>query len=51
MLGVAALAAQDYAGAGKWLDSIVTDADAPQSVRQNAEMLLGLVASSKPAAK
>jgi hypothetical protein len=51
MLGVAALAAQDYAGAGKWLDSIVTDADAPQSVRQNAEMLLGLVASGKPAAK
>ena len=51
MLGVAALAAQDYTGAGKWLDSIVTDADAPQSVRQNAEMLLGLVASSKPAAK
>jgi len=51
MLGAAALAAQDYEGAGKWLDMIVTDAEAPASVRQNAELLLGLVASGKPAAK
>jgi hypothetical protein len=51
MLGVVALAAQDYAGAGKWLDMVVTDADAPQGVRRSAELLLGLVASGKPAAK
>jgi len=51
MLGVIALAAQDYEGAGKWLDMIVADPDAPQSPRQNAELLLGLVASGKPAAK
>ena len=51
MLGVVALAAQDYQGAGKWLDMVVADPDAPQSPRQNAELLLGLVASGKPAAK
>ena len=51
MLGVVALGAQDYQGAGKWLDMVVADPDAPQSPRQNAELLLGLVASGKPAAK
>jgi hypothetical protein len=51
MLGVIALAAQDYEGAGKWLDMIVADPDAPSTPRQNAELLLGLVASGKPAAK
>jgi hypothetical protein len=51
MLGVVALAAQDYQEAGKWLDMIVADPDAPQSPRQNAELLLGLVASGKPAAR
>ncbi len=51
MLGAAALAGQDYEGAGKWLDMIVIDPEAPPSVRQNAETLLGLVASGKPAAK
>jgi len=51
MLGVVALAAQDYEGAGKWLDMIVADPEAPQSPRRNAELLLGLVASGKPAAK
>jgi hypothetical protein len=51
MLGVEALAAQDYEGAGKWLDMIVADPEAPQSVRQNAELLLGLVGSGKPATK
>ena len=51
MLGVAALAAQDYEGAGKWLDMVVADPDAPQSVRRNAELLLGLVGSGKPAPK
>ena len=51
MLGVEALAAQDYEGAGKWLDMVVADPDAPQSVRRNAELLLGLVGSGKPAPK
>jgi hypothetical protein len=51
MLGAAALAAGDYDGAGKWLDMVVADPEAPQSVRQNAELLLGLVASGKPPAK
>lgn len=51
MLGVIALQAQDYEGAGKWLDMVVADQDAPRSVRQNAELLLGLVSSGKPAPK
>lgn len=51
MLGVMALDAQDYAAAGKWFDMIVADPEAPQSQRQNAELLLGLVASGKPATK
>jgi hypothetical protein len=51
MLGVLALGAQDYEGAGKWLDMVVADPEAPQSARRNAELLLGLVGSGKPAAK
>jgi hypothetical protein len=51
MLGVIALAAQDYQGAGKWLDMVVADPDSPRNVRQTAELLLGLVGSGKPAAK
>jgi hypothetical protein len=51
MLGVAALAAGDYEGAGKWLDMVVADPDASQNARQSAELLLGLVSSGKPAAK
>jgi hypothetical protein len=51
MLGVVALQAQDYEGAGKWLDMIVADPEAPRSARQNAELLLGLVGSGKPALK
>ena len=51
MLGVEALAAQDYDNAGKWLDMAVADPEAPQSVRQSADLLLGLVSSGKPAAK
>ena len=51
MLGVVALAAQDYQGAGKWLDMVVADPDAPRNLRQTAELLLGLVGSGKPAAK
>jgi hypothetical protein len=51
MLGVIALQAQDYEGAGKWLDMVIADPEAPRNVRQNVELLLGLVASGKPAAK
>ena len=51
MLGVVALQAQDYEGAGKWLDMVVADPEAPRGTRQNAELLLGLVASGKPAPK
>jgi hypothetical protein len=51
MLGVLALSAQDYPGAGKWLDMVVADPEAPQGARQSAELLLGLVGSGKPAAK
>jgi hypothetical protein len=51
MLGVVALQAQDYEGAGKWFDTLVADPEAPQGVRQNAELLLGLVSSGKPAPK
>jgi hypothetical protein len=51
MLGVVALQAQDYEGAGKWLDMVIADPEAPRNVRQNVELLLGLVASGKPAAK
>jgi hypothetical protein len=51
MLGVIALEGQDYKGAGKWLDMVVADPAAPQSVRRSAELLLGLVGSGKPAPK
>jgi hypothetical protein len=51
MLGVIALQAQDYEGAGKWLDMVVADPEAPRSVRESAELLLGLVGSGKPAPK
>jgi len=51
MLGVAALQAHDYDGAGRWLDLIVSDPDAPQGVRKASEIMLGLIASDRPAAK
>jgi hypothetical protein len=51
MLGVVALQAQDYNGAGKWFDMLAADPEAPQGVRQNVELLLGLVSSGKPAPK
>lgn len=50
-LGALALKAGDIAAAGKWLDMAVSDPDAPEGVKKNAEALLGLVASAKPAAK
>lgn len=51
MLGAIALDAQDYEGAGKWLDMLVTDPETPRGARENAELLLGLVSSGKPAPK
>lgn len=47
MLAVAALKRNDLDGAGKWLDMIVTDANAPAEIRQRADALLGLVAGGK----
>lgn len=50
LLAVAALKREAYQAAGRYLDSIVVDAEAPQGVRQRAEALLGLVSgASKPA--
>lgn len=43
LLGLAALKAGDYAKAGKWLDQIVTDAEAPVALQERAQALLGLV--------
>jgi hypothetical protein len=40
-----ALAAKDYAGAGKQLDELIADAEAPQADRRTAMTLLGLVAA------
>ena len=48
-LGALALQKGDYAAAGKWLDAIVTDDAAPESLKRTAESLLGLVASNTPA--
>ena len=50
-LGVIALNAGDYDGAGKWLDLVAADAEAPDTEKRSAESLLGLVASNRPAAK
>jgi hypothetical protein len=51
MLGVIALSAQDYENAGKWLDMVAADPDAPPNVQRTVGLLLGLVASGKPAPK
>jgi hypothetical protein len=51
MLGVIALNGGDMENAGKWLDMVVSDAEAPPGVRKNAQALLGIVASGRPAPK
>jgi hypothetical protein len=51
LLGAAALAAGDLDAAGRWLDMVVADPQAPQGARQSAELMLGLVRSGKPAGK
>jgi hypothetical protein len=51
MLGLAALKAGDYEAAGRFFDEIVTDKNAPPSLRQRADLLLAIVRSGplKPA--
>ena len=44
-----ALAARDYVTAGKRLEEVLSDAEAPQADRQTARTLLGLVASQAQA--
>jgi hypothetical protein len=48
-LGVIALNAGDYATAGKELDLVVADPEAPEAEKRSAENLLGLVAANRPA--
>jgi hypothetical protein len=48
LLAVAAFKAGDIDAAGKWLDAIMVDQQAPPSIRARAEALLGLVAAGKP---
>ena len=47
LLAVAALKAGDMEAAGRWFDAIIVDAQAPQTIRQRAEALAGLVAAGK----
>ena len=47
MLAYAAFRVDDFEAAGRWLDQIVVDLQAPAGLRQRAETLLGLVAASK----
>jgi hypothetical protein len=46
-----ALQAKDYVNAGKWLDAVVSDFEAPEAEKRAAETLLGVVASNAPTAK
>lgn len=43
LLGLAAMKRNSFDAAGRWLDAIVSDRQAPQGVRMRAEALLGLV--------
>jgi hypothetical protein len=47
LLAYGALKAKDYDAAARWLDEITTDRDAPASMRQRADTLMGLVAGAK----
>ena len=47
LLAYAAFKTNDVEAAGRWLDQIVVDAQAPAGLRQRAETLLGLVAGGK----
>ena len=48
-LGVIALNAGDYAAAGKSLDLVAAESEAPDAEKRSAESLLGLVAANRPA--
>ncbi len=48
-LGVIALDAGDFTEAGKQLDLVVADPEAPTAEKRSAESLLGLVAANRPA--
>ncbi len=43
LLGVSALKAQNMDDAGRWFDQIVIDREAPQALRQRADLYLALV--------
>jgi hypothetical protein len=43
MLGLSALKAGNFEDAGRWFDQIVIDRDAPQAVRQRADLYLAIV--------
>lgn len=47
LLAFAALKAEDFDAAARWLDAIVVDAQAPQSIKSRAEALIGLVSAGK----
>jgi hypothetical protein len=48
LLALAALKAGDYDAAGRWLDQIVSDPQAPATLRSRAEAFLGFVRAGKP---
>jgi hypothetical protein len=47
LLALAAFKRDDFEGAGRWLDEIVVDPDAPQELRGRAQAFLGLVRAGK----
>jgi hypothetical protein len=51
LLAMAAFKRDDLDAAGRWLDMIIVDAQAPAAIRQRAEALLGLVTGGKQAGK
>jgi hypothetical protein len=48
LLALAALKQGDYEAAGRWLDEIVSDPQAPAGLRSRAEAFLGFVRAGKP---
>lgn len=48
LLALAALKQGDYEAAGRWLDEIVADPQAPSGLRSRAEAFLGFVRAGKP---
>jgi hypothetical protein len=47
LLALAAFKRDDFEAAGRWLNEIVVDFEAPQAVRSRAQALLGLVRAGK----